>query len=132
MAKRTTEQRREQQAEQERLYLESTAVYRATIPARLMAAQALASSVGLRSSVTLTEVGPSVRFYDQYTDDGFCEPATYQMEEWELEYLEQRLQERKAAQDAKALRRKLAETAWGTKLTQEEKVAIKEFIPYLS
>jgi len=130
MAKETKEERAARRLEEERLQAEATAKYRLTVPARLHAAQALAISLGLQTEVTLTETGPSIRIHDPY-NESWDETATYDMEEWNLEYLERKLRERYEEQEAKVRRKTIAQDVWENKLTREEKVAMKEFIHYL-
>lgn len=111
---------REQQAAEEAL-----AAYTRTVPKRLADAQALAQSVGVSTQVTLTESGPSVYFYDSNTN--FDDHATYQIDEWELEYIERKLRDLKEEQDAKLRRKLVADAAWA-RLSTEERTAIKEHI----
>jgi len=130
MARESKEQKLAREVRERLEQAAKTAVYRANVPVRLVAAQALATMVGLQTSVALTETGPSVRFYDPYNENGFEEFASYQMEEWELDHLEGRLQSLKQEQEDRILRRKQAEATW-EKLTPVERACIKEFIHYL-
>ena len=130
MARETKEQRAARFAREEQILAESEAKYKATIPARLLAAQALARSLGIQTEVTLTLTGPSVRFYDP-DNAAWNETITYETEEWELISLENSLQEVKEQEDARILRRGIAEDVWNNKLTQPEKEALREFIHYL-
>lgn len=130
MAKETKEQRINREALEANERLFATANYRASIPGRLMVAQALAQEVGITTDIRLTETGPSVRFYDIH-NELLNETMCYTSEEWELEYLERRLREIKAEKDGKAARRTIAEDVWNRILTDSERVAIKENIHYL-
>lgn len=130
MARETKEERVAREAREESERLAATAVYRASIPARLMMAQVLAQEVGISTTIRLTATGPSVRFYDSH-DEVFDETVCYTTEEWELEYLERRLREKKEEQDARVRRRGIAEDVWANKLTAEEKAALKENIHFL-
>jgi len=124
-------ERMARRAREEQTFAENAAKYKLTIPARLLAAQALAKTLILHTDITLVESGPSVRFYDPYDISKFDETVTYETEEWELVCLERQLQERREERDARERRRGIAEDAWNTKLTREEKIAIKEFIHHL-
>lgn len=108
------------------------AVYKAGLPKRLMDAQALASSCGVATHVELTANGPSVRFeYEDHSRKSYIdEKLTYQSEEWEVECLEGHLRALKAERDAAAARLVLAQSVFN-RLTDEEKVAIKENIAWL-
>ena len=125
MARETREQKAERLAQEQLAAEEALAAYTKTVPKRLVDAQALAQAVGVQTSVTLTESGPSVHFYDSNTN--FDDHATYQIEEWELEYIERKLRDLKEEQDARSLRKLVAQAAWAD-LSSEERVAIKENI----
>jgi len=98
-----------------------------TLPKRLMDAQALANSLGVRVSVNLSETGPIVHFGEYDGPGDIDTELTYQSDCWEIEWLEKRLQYLKEEQAARAARLRLAKDTWGN-LKQEEKDAIKEFI----
>ena len=125
-----------EEAETRRLYdLNSVALiamYKATIPKRLMDAQAIACHLGVSTHVSLTETGPSVRFEcEDHTNKIYIDSIiTYNTEEWELDTLETRLNELKIAHDEYNARRIVAQDVWG-KLSANEKHAIKEHIAYL-
>ena len=111
---------------------EHIAMYKATIPKRLMDAQAMACHLGVSTHVSLTETGPSVRFEcEDHTNKIYIDDIiTYNTEEWELESLERKLNELKKAQDEYNDRRIVANMVWD-KLTPDQKHAIKEQIAYL-
>lgn len=125
-----------EEAETRRLYdLNSVALiamYKATIPKRLMDAQAIACHLGVSTHVSLTETGPSVRFEcEDHTNKIYIDSIiTYNTEEWEIDTLETRLNELKIAHDEYNARRIVAQDVWG-KLSANEKHAIKEQIAYL-
>ena len=125
-----------EEAETRRLYdLNSVALiamYKATIPKRLMDAQAIACHLGVSTHVSLTETGPSVRFEcEDHTNKIYIDSIiTYNTEEWDIDTLETRLNELKIAHDEYNARRIVAQDVWG-KLSANEKHAIKEQIAYL-
>ena len=125
MARETREEKAARLAQEQLAAEEALAAYTKTVPKRLVDAQAWAQSVGVSTGVTLTESGPSVHFYDSNTN--FDDHATYQIEEWELEYIERKLRDLKEEQDARRHRKSVAEAAWAD-LSTEERVAIKENI----
>ncbi len=128
MAKETKEERITGETRRREIAERANIAYRVTIPARLMLAQAMAQEVGLRTDITLTAIGPSVRFYDPY-DEVFDETVCYTTEEWELEYLEKR--EKKDEKVAKTRRNGIAYDVWDNKLSDEERLALKENIHLL-
>ena len=121
-----------QAAEYERQRQEHLVMYKASIPKRLMDAQALAASLGIAVHVSLTATGPSVRFEyeDHHGNDYIDETITYETEEWELENLESILAARKAKRDAYDARRVVADGVWA-RLSDDEKVALKEHILWM-
>lgn len=110
----------------------TAAKYKADLPKRMMEAQALAQRLGVTTDVELTAIGPQVSFHCENNTDKWyiSEVIGYDTEEWELEYLEDKLNTIKAAQDAREARRELAQAAFST-LTDEQKECIKEFIHYM-
>ena len=112
---------------------EHLAMYKASIPKRMMDAQALASILGgVAVHLKLTETGPSVRFeYENHRSKIWIDDTiTYDTEEWELECLEAKLMEIKVARDACEARLIVAQGAWN-RLSDEERAAIKEHHLYL-
>jgi hypothetical protein len=107
-----------------------TEAYRASIPARMMVASALAQEVGISTNISLTPIGPSVRFYDDSREGYFDATICYTTEEWELEHLEEHLREKKAEKDARAARLNLAKKTFDS-LSEDQRVALKENIHYL-
>jgi len=128
MPRETKEERVAREAREESERLAATAVYRASIPGRLMVAQALAQEVGITTDIRLTATGPSVRFYE--SDGILDETVCYTTEEWELEHLERILREKKDEKDARIARRELAQKTFDS-LSTEQKTALKENIHYL-
>jgi len=129
----------ERKAEQDRMRAEyevqkqeHLAMYKASVPKRLMEAQALASWLGIAVHVSLTATGPSVRFEEENHHDKLYidETITYETEEWELENLEATLASLKAKRDAYDQRRIVAQRIFSN-LSDEEKICIKEHIHYL-
>jgi hypothetical protein len=129
MAKETKEEREARRFLEEQQRFAATVAYRATIPARLMNAQALATSLGLYTQVSLTSTGPSVRF-TKPDNDSWERTGSYEMEEWELEDIEMNLIEIRSEQEARAQRRIIAQEVWGG-LSTLQKTSLKEFIHYL-
>lgn len=129
MARETKEERAERLAREEAAAQAALEAYFATVPKRLMEAQALANSLYVSTSVTLGPDGPIVHFeyesekYKSYIDA----TLTYQTEEWELESLEQRLRELKESIDAEKQRFAYAQAIWTT-LSETDRKALKEFI----
>ena len=111
---------------------EHLAMYKASVPKRLMEAQALASWLGIAVHVSLTATGPSVRFEEENHHDKLYidETITYETEEWELESLESTLASLKAKRDAYDARRIIAQGAW-SRMSEEERAAIKEHIHWM-
>lgn len=107
-------------------------VYKAGLPKRLMDAQAMACSCGVAVHVELTTKGPSVRFeYEDHSHKIYVdEILTYHSEEWEVECVEGKLRDLKVAQDAATARQLLAQSIFN-KLTDEEKIVLKENIMWL-
>lgn len=108
------------------------AIYKAGLPKRLMDAQALAGSCGVATHVELTAKGPSIRFeYEDHSNKFYIdEILTYHSEEWAVEFVEGNLRDLKATHDAIAARSLLAQSIFN-KLTDEEKIALKENIMWL-
>ena len=130
MARETKEQRDLREAQEQAAAEAALAEYLRTVPKRLMNAQALAQSLGISVNVSLTEAGPCVNFCD---DDAMIdELLTYQTEEWELEDLERKLRELKQAQDDRRARVALAQDVWKNRLTEAERIALKENIVWMS
>jgi len=129
----------ERKAEQDRMRAEyevqkqeHLAMYKASVPKRLMEAQALASWLGIAVHVSLTATGPSVRFEEENHHDKLYidETITYETEEWELENLERTLAELKIKSDAYDSRRIVANGVWA-RLSDDEKFALKEHLIFL-
>jgi len=129
----------ERKAEEERMRAEyevqkqeHLVMYKASVPKRLMEAQALAAWLGIAVHVSLTATGPSVRFEEENHHDKLYidETITYETEEWELESLESTLASLKAKRDAYDARRIIAQGAW-SKMSEEERAAIKEHIHWM-
>ena len=119
-------------AEADRLYAEEQrqrelVEYKASVPKRLMEAQALASWLGIAVHVSLTATGPSVRFKEENHYDKLYidETITYETEEWVLESLEATLASLKTKRDAYDARRIIADGVW-SRLSDDEKFALKE------
>lgn len=110
----------------------AVAKYKAELPKRMMEAQALAHRVGVSASVELTEIGPQIAFHcDNDADKWYIDEVIgYDTEEWELEYLENKLKTIKDTQDAREARRAFAQSTFSN-LTDEQKACIKEFINFL-
>ena len=111
---------------------EHLAMYKASIPKRMMEAEALASHLGVAVHVSLLATGPAARFEreDHHDRDYVDITITYETEEWELETLEGILASLKAKHDASEARLIVARGAWN-RLSDEEKIAIKEHYGYL-
>lgn len=106
------------------------ALYRKSLPKRMLEVQALAQVVGLPTSVSLIESGPeiSIRFpYSDKKEGSYGVEINYDTEEWEMENVERNLQELKEEFESKLSRRAVAQAIW-TKLTTVEQVALKENI----
>lgn len=125
MARETKEDKQARVQREEAEAAVALAAYRATIPNRLMIAQAMAQEVGITTTITLSSTGPVVNFKD---NEHLDETISYTTDEWELEYLERTLREKKEAQDGRIRRRGIAQDVWSHKLTLEEKTALKENI----
>lgn len=108
------------------------AVYKKSLPKRMMEAQALAKTVGIEADVSMIESGPEITFRFPYSagDGAYGTQINYQTEEWEMENLESVLQERKEEYDAKTSRKALAQVVW-SKLTPAEQAALKEHIHWM-
>lgn len=106
--------------------------FKAGLPKRLMDAQALASKLGVSTHVELTATGPSVRFeYEDHSDNFYIDDTlTYESQEWDVEYIEGKLNELDEKHKAYEARKLVAQSAFGA-LTDEQKAAVKEFIRYL-
>jgi len=111
---------------------EHLAMYKASIPQRLMAAQVLAQQLGISVSISLTETGPAVKFKEENEHDKLYidEILTYETEEWELESLETTLAAVKAKQDACDQRRAVAQSIFNN-LSDNEKACLIEHIRWL-
>jgi hypothetical protein len=129
MPRETREERDARLAREEAAAQVALEAYLASVPKRLMEAQALANSLYVSTSVTLGPAGPIVHFeYESEKYKVFIDSTlTYQTEEWELESLESQLAKVKEARDEEAARLKVAQTAW-EKMTPLERTVIKEFI----
>jgi len=133
MARETVEQRAARRAQEEAAAQAALEAYLASVPKRLMEAQALANSLYVSTSVTLGPDGPIVHFeyesekYKSYIDA----TLTYQTEEWKLESLEQRLKDLKETIDAEKARLAAAKAVWLT-LPESDRKVLKEFIYMLN
>ena len=125
MARETKEERLLREAREQAAAEAALEAYLLTVPKRLMDAQALAQDVGVSVNVRLTATGPAVHFYDE--SHAIDDRLTYQADQWELEYLERKLQAIKEEQVARAVRLSLAQDAFA-RLTEAERAAIKENI----
>lgn len=129
MPKETKEQREERLAREEAAAQAALEAYYASVPKRLMEAQALANSLYVSTSVNLGPSGPIVHFeyesekYKSFIDD----TLHYQSEEWELEGLERRLQDLKEQVENEKQRYRAAESVWSNLSTADRQV-LKEFI----
>lgn len=133
MPRETKEQKDARLAAEQAYLLAKRIAYRATIPAKLVELQALASAAGVSTNVKLTPTCPKVEFYRWNCDsrnNDFEETLTYDSEQHEVEYVELRMKGFKEKIDARAARHKLAQDTFNT-LTQEQKEALKEFIRQL-
>lgn len=103
--------------------------YKATIPKRMMEAQALATSLHLACSVSLTMAGPtlSIASNDRHCTDYYDYNIGYESEEWELCHLEDFLTRMKEEADALVVQKALAQATWA-QLSEAEKIAIKAHI----
>ena|ERR1017187_6512136 len=119
--------REAEQLEYEQQRKEHLAMYKASLPKRMMEAEALASHLGIAVHVSLTATGPSVRFEreDHHNNSYIDTTITYETEEWELECLEGTLKKLKDEKDAYDARRVVANGVWD-RLSDEEKIALKE------
>ena len=106
--------------------------YYDSLPKRMMEAQALASEVGIRTSITLTPKGAAVTFHwpDDSNNYSYDEIINYETEPWELDLVETKLKELKAAKVAAELRLQIAKDVYA-KLSETERACLKEFINYL-
>lgn len=132
MARETKEERAARLAREEAAAQAALEAYYATVPKRLMEAQALANSLCVSTSISLGTSGPIVHFeYDSEKYKCFIDyTLTYQTEEWELESLETQLRDLKEKIDKEAARLKVAQDSWG-RLQPLERIVIKEFIHLL-
>lgn len=132
MPKETPQQRAERLAREEAAAQAALEAYYASVPKRLMEAQALANTIYVSTSVTLGPGGPIVHFeYESEKYKVFIDSTlTYQSEEWELESLESRLQELKEKIEDEKRRYKAAESVWAT-LSAGDRQYLKEFIHLL-
>lgn len=126
MPRKTAEEKRLEREAQEAQREQEKEAFRLTMPARLMRLSALAQQVGIETNIRLIEDGVSLRIQNDskpYIDS----TLTYNSEVWEVEMIEQELNDIKAEQDAITARRELALTVWA-KLSDNEKLAVKENI----
>lgn len=130
MARETREQRNARLAQEQAAAEAALESYLLTVPKRLMYAQALAQNLGVSVTVSLTETGPSVHFYNEASV--IDNTLTYQTEEWELESLERKLRGLSEERDARAARLALARHVWKNRLSETERAALKENINWLN
>jgi hypothetical protein len=130
MARETKEQKELRWAAEAHIALVAKEAFKATMPARLMKLQALASEASVSTRVLLTEAGPAVEFtrynYDDRMND-LEETLTYDSEEWEVDHLERRMNSIKEEIDARRQRKALAENLWKD-LPTDVKTGLKENI----
>ena len=108
---------------------ESLAAYKAALPKRLMDAQALASKLGVHTSIDLTESGPAVYFSHNISPYIDC-TITYESDEWTVDNLESLLDDIKIEQDAREKRRNIAQNAWNG-FDEEQKSCLREWITWM-
>jgi len=141
MAKETKQEKAErlerEHAAAELAHAAEVAEFHKSMPARLVRMQAIANEVGVATKVTLTDTGPEVLFeksvYDPRTERDnsvIDETLRYDSDQWEVEYLEDRLNNMKAEQDSAIARRKMAQDHFDT-LSKELKAALKENIHWM-
>ena len=104
--------------------------FRASMPKRLTALKEAAEQVGVTTELDLYNTGPQVRFFNEGKLRNFDEILNYNSDEWDIEWIENQVKDLKAEQDAREARRNLASAAFA-KLSEDERVALKEFIHYL-
>lgn len=129
MARETKEERLVREAQEQADAELALAEYRASIPKRLLEAQVLAQQLGVNVRLGLTATGPTAQFEYESERDKICidETITYETEQWELEYLEDRLRQIKQIQENQRIRQKLAQDAFD-RLSAVEKSVVKEYI----
>jgi hypothetical protein len=132
MARETKEEKELRRAAEEHMALLAMEEYRKNLPKRMMESQALASEVGVETCVTLIASGPSVSFRWSEDNNGYRheDTVTYETEEWELDHVETKLRDLKAAKIAAQLRLQMAKDIY-SKLSEIEQACLKEFIHYL-
>lgn len=106
------------------------AAYKASLPKRLMDAQARASNLGVRSEVTLIETGAEVTFYNDESGHYIETTLNYGSDEWEVEALEHDLQQLQDRRDLAEKRRACAQSAWNT-LDEDQKACLREYITWM-
>ena len=130
MAKETKEQRELRNAEENRIALAAKEAFKATMPARLMKLQVLASEACVSTRVLLTPSGPAVEFtrhnYSDHMND-LEDTLTYDTEEWEVDHLERLLNSIKEEINERHQRRVLAENLWKD-LPESVRTGLKENI----
>lgn len=129
MPRETKEERAVREAKQAAVAEARREAYLATVPKRLMDAQALARSLFVTTEVNLGPAGPVVHFeYDNPKYHCFIDTTlTYQTEEWELESFERQLQELKDTLEGEKKRLQRAVEVWST-LSDNDRTVLKEFI----
>ena len=106
------------------------AAYKASLPKRLMDAQARALNLGVSTNVSLTPTGPEVSFYNEEKGHYIETTLSYDSDEWEVECLERDLQQLQDRKDLADSRRAIAQSAWST-LTEEQQSCLREYITWM-
>lgn len=124
MAKETAKER------QARIAAEEAArkvAFLAGLPARIFQIKNEATRLQVSFNVDVDEFGTKLIFNDD--DNGFYDDViNYNSQEYEVEYVERKLREINEAQESRKRRWGIAQDVWNNKLTEEEKISLKEFI----
>lgn len=130
MAKETREQRTLREAREAEQALVEREAFRQTMPERLSKLVDRYKSIGVYPDIKLMESGPRVLF-DHEGEFYVHSYLTYDSDHWEVEAVEQAVEEECSRREFAKQRFALAGVAWA-KLSKDEQSAIREFIRSLT
>ena len=127
MARETKEERlaREAQARAEEKL--RVAEYRKTLPRVLKELMELADDLLVENRLGLDDSGPLLQF--EFDGNWDSTVLSYESEQWEVEWIREKLIAIKIEKEAKEAKKRLAQTVFD-RLTSDEKIAIRECIHF--
>ena len=127
MARETKEQRQAREEQARAAHVAEIAEYRKKLPKILNELMELADRLGVDNRVGLDESGPLLQF--EFDGNWDSTVLSYESEEWEVEWIREKLIAIKIEKETKEAKKRLAQAVFD-RLTAEEKIAIRECIHF--